>query len=298
MRSQHDGKAAGLITGDQHRLPHLSRTEVPRIKGIEDGRGSLIRRHGDARSRSSGGRSHGRAEARGWPPPPPAAARRPHHLTRTRHLPSGVPTGLDAEPQRGEPGSEDKDRDDHRRPMRRAVFRATNGARGRPCITGSSTVGRHRNVTGRPARAGTVTRHAAPTRAAAPRHPPPWAARGPRSTAARWSSTPARRSPSSRSLAADDRAFARDELAALLWPDSDDTSGRGALRRTLSTLRAAIGEGADGLRIDRERVALVDPGTRVDVRDLERLARSDARRRPRRGGRARSRTVPRRVHVA
>ncbi len=73
-------------------------------------------------------------------------------------------------------------------------------------------------------------------------------------------------------LAADDRAYAREELAALLWPDSDDTSGRGALRRTLSALRAAIGDGLGVLRVERELVALGSDGVRVDIRDLERLA--------------------------
>jgi hypothetical protein len=46
-------------------------------------------------------------------------------------------------------------------------------------------------------------------------------------------------------LGAESRPFARDELAALLWPESDDMAARGALRRTLSTLRTAIGTAAD-----------------------------------------------------
>ena len=50
-------------------------------------------------------------------------------------------------------------------------------------------------------------------------------------------------------LATDARAYARDELAALLWPESDDAGARGALRRTLSVMRAAIDESV--LRIDR-----------------------------------------------
>src|SRR3989304_4329432 len=43
-------------------------------------------------------------------------------------------------------------------------------------------------------------------------------------------------------LGGERRAFARDELAALLWPEADDESARGALRRTLSVLRAALGD--------------------------------------------------------
>src|SRR6478735_9942688 len=41
-------------------------------------------------------------------------------------------------------------------------------------------------------------------------------------------------------VAAEGRPFARDELAAMFWPDADDEAARGALRRTLSTLRTAI----------------------------------------------------------
>ena len=73
-------------------------------------------------------------------------------------------------------------------------------------------------------------------------------------------------------LATDGRAYAREELAALLWPDADDPGARGALRRTLSTLRAAVGDGA--LEVDRARVALVEATTRSDVQELERRAAS------------------------
>ncbi len=55
-------------------------------------------------------------------------------------------------------------------------------------------------------------------------------------------------------LAADGRPYARDELAALLWPDSDGSAANGALRRTLSVMRSAIP--GEALRIDRARVAL------------------------------------------
>jgi DNA-binding SARP family transcriptional activator len=71
-------------------------------------------------------------------------------------------------------------------------------------------------------------------------------------------------------LAADGRAYAREELAALLWPDADDPSARGALRRTLSTLRAAVGD--EALAVDRARVALVEAVARSDVQELERRA--------------------------
>jgi DNA-binding SARP family transcriptional activator len=71
-------------------------------------------------------------------------------------------------------------------------------------------------------------------------------------------------------IGADDRAYARDELAALLWPESDDTAAHGALRRTLSVMRAGID--ARALRIERARVWLDGAHTRIDLREVERLA--------------------------
>lgn len=76
-------------------------------------------------------------------------------------------------------------------------------------------------------------------------------------------------------LAAEGRPFARDELAALLWPDSDDAAARGALRRTLSTMRSAIGNGP--LVIDRSRVDLDRDRTRIDLAEVEAASRSDDR---------------------
>ncbi len=74
-------------------------------------------------------------------------------------------------------------------------------------------------------------------------------------------------------VAAEGRPFARDELAAMFWPDADDEAARGALRRTLSALRSAVGP--VGIAIDRARVS-VDPATTwVDLLELERLAASD-----------------------
>lgn len=76
-------------------------------------------------------------------------------------------------------------------------------------------------------------------------------------------------------VAAEGRPFARDELAAMFWPEADDEAARGALRRTLSALRTA--GGGSGLLIERTRVAL-DPSTSsVDLADLERLAASPRR---------------------
>jgi DNA-binding SARP family transcriptional activator/tetratricopeptide (TPR) repeat protein len=70
-------------------------------------------------------------------------------------------------------------------------------------------------------------------------------------------------------LAVEGRPFAREELAALLWPDSDDEAARGALRRTLSVLRSALGD--RWLVVDRTRVALDHDSVRLDVRALQAL---------------------------
>lgn len=73
-------------------------------------------------------------------------------------------------------------------------------------------------------------------------------------------------------VAGEGRPFARDELAAMFWPEADDEAARGALRRTLSALRTAVGE--SGLVIGRTQLAL-DPATSsVDLAELERLAAS------------------------
>ena len=59
-------------------------------------------------------------------------------------------------------------------------------------------------------------------------------------------------------LAVERRPYAREELAAMFWPESDDESARGALRRTLSVLRTALGD--RWLRVDRATVALAEHG--------------------------------------
>ena len=72
-------------------------------------------------------------------------------------------------------------------------------------------------------------------------------------------------------VAAERRPFARDELAAMFWPEADDEAARGSLRRTLSALRTATG--GTGLAIGRNQVA-VDPATSIDLEDFERLSTS------------------------
>ena len=74
-------------------------------------------------------------------------------------------------------------------------------------------------------------------------------------------------------LATDGRPYGREELAALLWPDADDASARGALRRTLSVLRGAVGP--DVLSVDRQQVALVPSRYDVDIGRLKALGASE-----------------------
>jgi len=65
-------------------------------------------------------------------------------------------------------------------------------------------------------------------------------------------------------LAVTERPRPRDTLADLLWPGTDPERARGALRRTLSSLRAAVG--AELVEATRDHVRLVNgPGITVDV---------------------------------
>ncbi len=66
------------------------------------------------------------------------------------------------------------------------------------------------------------------------------------------------------------QVHARDSLAALLWPEYDQSHARGALRRTLSALTRTIG--AENLLISRETIG-VDPDASLwcDVQEFNRL---------------------------
>ncbi len=61
-------------------------------------------------------------------------------------------------------------------------------------------------------------------------------------------------------LAVTGEGHRRDSLAALLWPDVDQTRARAALRRTLSSLNKALG--GVGLKVDRESMRM-DKGENV-----------------------------------
>ena len=72
-------------------------------------------------------------------------------------------------------------------------------------------------------------------------------------------------------LAVSEHPQRRAVLAALLWPEADDQKARGALRRTLSVLRSALGDRwleAAGETIDLDRTQV-----KVDVLDFRRALR-------------------------
>jgi DNA-binding SARP family transcriptional activator len=74
-------------------------------------------------------------------------------------------------------------------------------------------------------------------------------------------------------LALTQTAHQRDELAAFFYPDADATRARAALRRTLSTLKSALGDAA--FEIHRESIALVPAANlQIDVLEFRRLAQS------------------------
>jgi len=69
-------------------------------------------------------------------------------------------------------------------------------------------------------------------------------------------------------LAVSEQPQRRATLAALLWPDTDERKARGALRRTLSVLRSALGDRwleAEGETVDLDRV-----NVRADVTEFRR----------------------------
>lgn len=71
----------------------------------------------------------------------------------------------------------------------------------------------------------------------------------------------------------------RDSLAALLWPDGDQSHARAALRRTLSTLNAGLGDQA--LTTNRETIELSNVADMfVDVIEFRRLLTPDGQRQP------------------
>ena len=71
-------------------------------------------------------------------------------------------------------------------------------------------------------------------------------------------------------LAVSGHPVRRDTVAALLWPETDPDRARAALRRTLSTLRTALG--GRWLDADRDLLSLNGEGIQLDVAELRRLS--------------------------
>jgi len=72
-------------------------------------------------------------------------------------------------------------------------------------------------------------------------------------------------------LAVSEQPQRRPTLAALLWPGNDERKARGALRRTLSVLRSALGE--RWLDTEGETIKLDRANVRVDVAEFRRAIR-------------------------
>jgi DNA-binding SARP family transcriptional activator len=72
-------------------------------------------------------------------------------------------------------------------------------------------------------------------------------------------------------LAASGEPHPREQLAALLWPESDEERARGTLRTTLAMLRGALGsENAALLVAERDRIGLAASATLdIDLRAVE-----------------------------
>ncbi len=74
-------------------------------------------------------------------------------------------------------------------------------------------------------------------------------------------------------LAVEGRPVSRESLLALLWPEGDPASTRGALRTTLAYLRRGLGEAVGRLQSEGQHLAFVpDAGDRLDTRALETAA--------------------------
>jgi len=74
-------------------------------------------------------------------------------------------------------------------------------------------------------------------------------------------------------LAVEPGRHGRESLAALLWPEYAPDRARAALRRTLSTLRSALG--GNWLAVARDAVSLERDGLSLDVDEFRRLADGD-----------------------
>ncbi len=65
------------------------------------------------------------------------------------------------------------------------------------------------------------------------------------------------------------RAIARERVAAMLWPRSDEVQARGSLRQALAQLRRALGPAAGRLEAGTDAVRLADDGVETDLGHVE-----------------------------
>ena len=74
-------------------------------------------------------------------------------------------------------------------------------------------------------------------------------------------------------LAVEARPVGRESLLALLRPEAESATGRGALRTTLAYLRRGLGPAADRLQTDGDQLVFAPaPGDTLDTRILEAAA--------------------------
>src|ERR671922_261685 len=68
----------------------------------------------------------------------------------------------------------------------------------------------------------------------------------------------------------------RARVASVFWPDVLDSSARGSLRTTLAMLRQALGDAADVIVAERDRLGIEDsPEVWIDLREIDRLTEAD-----------------------
>ncbi len=76
-------------------------------------------------------------------------------------------------------------------------------------------------------------------------------------------------------LAMKEATLPRDQLAALLWPDSPTAAARHSLRQALSEVRRVLADGGLSLIVTADEVALHPDSGRIDTREFLSLAQSE-----------------------
>lgn len=71
------------------------------------------------------------------------------------------------------------------------------------------------------------------------------------------------------------QSFSRDQLASLLWEDSDATQARQSLRQSLAVIRKALGGAKEGLVAEGDTISLSSEAVSVDVVEFEKLGKEN-----------------------